>query len=880
MKKDYKLLGPVSLTDRKSRYIAAALLLVVLLAILITNFGAFKDTRIATCVGTRTERTGIMTAEPLVQRFVPRGKVIEYIEIHFADCITDEGEIVFTIENNKGEELYREVIPMSELSGDVYYRFELDDFQVKKGGTYYFKVLAQGMPNWDAPKLWLSNNVKDEVKDVVFRTQPYDKRLQTNTEIGYAQFHYTAFAVSLGCILLSVGTILLKLNISAEKRRKICYLIMLLMPLIMYMIVESLNNGSVFKKTPIVWIINYILYFAIYCMFFAITNRLRFTVLFSNTLIFLIALTNFYKLEFRGEPFTLSDFAQLRTAVNVSSEYDFSLRYMIICMGCIFLLVTAVVSRFRYSIRKVRYRLMLGGVTVVVGTLLVAALFNTDRYSASKDSLMKRLGIVNNIWNQPKNFTDNGVLVAITMNAKYLTVETPAVYNIENLDHVVEDVHDNYGVNLLTGEPLTQMQRTDVLVPGERMPNIICIMDESYCDFSQFDNIEMTKEYSPFMDSLCDNPNVIRGDLYVSTYGGGTANSEFEFLTGNTMVGMPAGSIPYQQYLSGETGCVPRTLHNLGYRTVAIHPYLGSGWNRPLVYESMAFDEFLDIESFPDAEYIRSYVSDACSFDKVIDVYEDNRDNGDGSPIFIFNVTMQNHGSYSKSYTNFEPDVFLASDPGAYPEAEQYFSVARNTDDAIRDLVTYFSNCDEPTVICFFGDHLPSFHDGFYEMELGVNDTADLTPEQMQKLYMTDYFVWANYPVSMPDIERVSLNYLSTIVMQVAGIPLTEYQLFLTNMYGEYPVLTTAGIRDMNGNYLGGTEILEGVDIWNYYTVLEYNNVFGDDERYSPVFDWPLGTAELLDPETVRGNSTEEVDALPPETSTEHTIQTEESEVG
>ncbi len=877
MRKDYKDIAPITLTDRKNRYIAAAILLVLLLCVMVLNFGAFRDTRIATCVGTRTERTGIITAEPLVQRFSPRGKVIEYIEIHFADCQTDEGEVVFTIENNKGEELYRRVIPMSELQGDVYYRFELEDFRVKKGSTYYFKVLAQGMPNWDAPKLWLSNNVKDEIKDVVFRTQPYDRRLQTNTEIGYAQFHYTAFFVSMVCIFAACGTILLRFHISEEKRRKICLWIVFLMPLVMYFIVESLNNGSVFKKTPVVWLINYILYFAIYCTFFALTNRLRFAVLFSNTLIFLIALTNYYKLEFRGEPFTLSDFAQLRTAVNVSSEYDFSLRYMIICMACIFLLVTAVVSRFRYRLTKKRYRFMLGAVTVIVGSLLVAALFNTDRYSASKDSLMKRLGIVNNIWNQQKNFTDNGVLVAITMNAKYLKVDVPDVYNLENMDHVVEDVHDNYGINLLTGEPLTQMQRSRTLRPGDRQPNIICIMDESYSDFSQFGDIEMTKDYSPFMDSLYDTPNTIRGDLYVSTYGGGTANSEFEFLTGNTMVGMPAGSIPYQQYISGEAGSISRTLHNIGYHTVAIHPYLGSGWNRPVVYEAMAFDEFLDIEDFPDAEYIRSYVSDSCSFDKVIEEYEENRANGDGSPVFIFNVTMQNHGSYTKNYTNFEPDVFIAADPGAYPEAEQYFSVARNTDDAVRELILYFSQCDEPTVICFFGDHLPSFHDGFYEDMLGVTDTADLSPEQMQKLYMTDFFIWANYNVDVPQIDRISLNYLSTLLMQVAGIPLTEYQLFLTNMYNEYPVLTTAGLRDAEGNYLGGTDILEGRDIWNYYTVLEYNNVFGEDERYAPVFDWPFGTAQLLDPQTVSGNP-EEVDAVPPESS-EHTMQTEESEV-
>ena len=474
-------------------------------------------------------------------------------------------------------------------------------------------------------------------------------------------------------------------------------------------------------------------------------------------------------------------------------------------------------------------------------------------------------------------------MVAITMNAKYLTVDVPDVYNLENLDHVVGDVHDNYGVNLLTGEELTAFEKSYTLKPGDRMPNIICIMDESYSDFSQFGDIEFTREYSPFLDSLNDNPNFIRGDLFVSTYGGATANSEFEFLTGNSMLGMPRGSIPYQQYIDSETGSISRTLHNLGYRTIAVHPYLGSGWNRPAVYEAMAFDEFLDQEAFEDPEYIRSYISDESSFDKIIELYEDNRANGEGQPLFVFNVTMQNHGSYTKSYDNFEPDVFIASDPGVYTEAEQYFSVARNTDTAIRDLVSYFAECGEPTVICFFGDHLPSFHDGFYENALGVSDTANCTPDQMQKLYMTDYFIWANYDISGVKNRDLSLNYLSTLVMQVAGIPLTEYQLFLTNIYERFPVVTTVGIVDGNGDYIGGTEVVTSTDVWNYYNVLEYNNVFGDDERYSVVFDYPLAQAEELDYDTATGfggassYEPEQTDAIPPETN-EFTVTTEESE--
>lgn len=882
MRKTFKVLRAVSLTPRKSRYIAAAILTALLLLVLFLNFRVFQDTRVSTCVGTRTERTGVIAVEPLVQRFVPNGTMMEYMEIHFADCNTDEGWIEISIENKKGKELYRDTVQMSDISGDTYYRLDLN-LPVKKNHTYFLKIYAYGMPSWDAPKVWLSNNVKDEIRDVVFYGQPVDRRLQTNVEIGYAQFHYFGFFVSLFSIILAGGTILLQLNIDEKKRKRICLAIMLLMPLVMFILTESLNNGSVFKKTVQVWIVNYLLYLVIYAFFFALTNRLRFTVLFSNTLIYIIAIVNFYKLEFRGEPFTLSDFASMSTAMNVASEYEISLRYMIITTGCIFLLVTAIVSRFRYKLKLKKTRLIIGAVSIAMAVLFVNALFNADRYSASNNTFMQRLGIVNNVWNQPKNFTDNGVLVALTMNAKYLKVSVPGVYNIENLNHVVNDVNENYGINMLTEIPLTEAQRYGTLSSAHQMPNIICIMDESYSDFSQFGDIPLSQEYAPFINSLYENDHAIRGELYVSTYGGGTANSEFEFLTGNSMLGMPQGSIPYQQYLGGTTGSISRTLHNMGYHTIAIHPYLASGWNRPLVYQSMLFDEFLAIDDFPNPEYIRSYVSDQSSFEKVIEMYEASRNSDPTQPVFIFNVTMQNHGSYSKTYSNFEPDVFYAMAPGTYPEAEQYLSVAHQTDAAVEFLVNYFENCDEPTVICFFGDHLPSLKDGFYEMLMGVNDTSDLDPEQMQKLYMTDFFIWANYDVDMPDIEHISLNYLSTLVMQVAGIPLTEYQLFLTNIYERFPVVTTVGIVDGNGDYIGGTEVVTSTDVWNYYNVLEYNNVFGDDERYSVVFDYPLAQAEELDYDTATGfggassYEPEQTDAIPPETN-EFTVTTEESE--
>lgn len=856
MRKFGKFFKFLTVTKSKKRWTAATIVALICIIVLLCLIPCFKNIRIVTNVGSRTERSGNIYGEPLVQRFVPSGVHIKYIQIRFADCDSGVGSVLFTVEDKKGNVLFSQTVPVSELSDADYYTFNVN-LDVRQKKSYYFKVVAQDCKSWQAPKLWISNNVIDDVRDVQYLGQDPTVRMQTNTEIGYTQFHYAAFFVSLLCIIVSACTALLVVHLTDKTKKRAFFTILFLMPAVIFLLVEALNGNSITTKSIPVYILNYILYLIIYLLFFVITNKLRFAVLFSNALIYILAVANYIKLEFRGDPVTLNDIATLKTAMNVAGEYQFKLKYMIILSGCLFMLITAVVSRFRYSFVHKRTRLLVGLLTLSSAALLVTALFNTDRYTASADSFMKRLGIVNNVWNQPKNFTDNGVIVAITMNAQYLTVDPPEVYSIDNLNNIRNDVEETAGTSMISGKAFSEYLRTKK-VSTDDMPNIICIMDESYSDFSQFGDIELSQDYSPFMDSM--TTNTIQGDLYVSTYGGGTANSEFEFLTGNSMQGMPSGSIPYQQYIDNDTGSMARLLKNMGYDTIALHPYLASGWNRPAVYNYMAFDQFLSVDDFDDPEYIRSYISDECSFEKIISLYEDHQASDPQSPLFLFNVTMQNHGSYTKNYVNFEPDIQYEGDPGKYPEAEQYFSVAHNTDAAVEMLVNYFSDCGEPTVICFFGDHLPSLKDGFYEMLMGVDDISQLDSEQMQQLYMTDFFVWANYSFVTPDIDRISLNYLSTLVMQVAGLPLSDYQLFLTDMYQQYPILTTMGLRDAEGNYIGSSSSLEGTDMWNYYSVMEYNNVFGDDNRDVYIFDYPYADVYRMEQTQL-----EPIDTIQPE---------------
>ena len=237
---------------------------------------------------------------------------------------------------------------------------------------------------------------------------------------------------------------------------------------------------------------------------------------------------------------------------------------------------------------------------------------------------------------------------------------------------------------------------------GAVQPNIIMIMNESFADLKSIGDFETNEDYMPFIHSLAEAENTISGDLLVSTFGGGTATTEFEVLTGDTMAFLPFGCSPYQMYVKSETPGLVSGLEAQGYQTVSLHPYLATSWNRQQVYERLGFDRQLYETDFSDdAARLRGYISDSADYRKIIELYEAKPA---GEPLFVFNVTMQNHGGYGPSDDPaFEERIRLTGAyEGKYPQVDQYLSLVRYSDEAVEQLVAYFSQVDEPTAIIFF----------------------------------------------------------------------------------------------------------------------------------------------------------------------------------
>jgi len=198
-------------------------------------------------------------------------------------------------------------------------------------------------------------------------------------------------------------------------------------------------------------------------------------------------------------------------------------------------------------------------------------------------------------------------------------------------------------------------------------------------------------------------------------------------------------------------------------------------------------------------------------------------------------VTMQNHSAYNMPWDNLDREVWLAGAlEGRFQTVDQYFSLVYQSDKAFEYLVTYFSQVEEPTVILMFGDHQPQVATNFYTDVLGDNPDTALA----QRKQMTPFVLWANYDIEERDGVELSLNYLSGLLMETAGLPLTGYQEFQRELYEDLPIINTLGIRDSEGNWYGENESLpeDLASLLSRYQVLQYNNLFDKDRRADSIF--------------------------------------------
>lgn len=578
-------------------------------------------------------------------------------------------------------------------------------------------------------------------------------------------------------------------------------LFLILSPIVTFYLFEFLtHNPFETMKAPAQWL-NIILFELLALLLFCAFGRIRYALMAETSFFLIIGIANYFVLQFRSAPIMPWDIFSIRTAASVANNFTYTMDRQAVLSAIGFIAVLAAQLFFAGREKRFCLKLRLGGCLVSLVmlygfTVLVQA-----------DSSVSRFKLYDKLFTPTTMSYRDGTALAFLMELEYLVVDKPEGYKAGEAQSLLESYR-------------SPVSSETMGINGE-LPNIIVIMNEAFSDPAVLADFETNQDYMPFVHSLMESgENTISGYLNVSVLGGNTANTEFEFLTGSSMAFLPQGSIPYQQYVKSEVPSVASYLKELGYKTIGMHPYRSTGWDRNKVYPLLSLDETYFLDDFEQPEIIRKYVSDRANYEKIIELFEAKEE---GTPLFLFNVTMQNHSSYTDAYENFTPDISVTgSDSDAL---HNYLSLLHISDAALEELIAYFKQTEEPTVIVFFGDHQPTNSVVRPIWKLNGKSDSSLTEEENARRYEVPYIIWTNYDMEAVRGEDTSANFLAAKMLEAAGISPSPYFQFLSELQEDFPVISAIQTKNAAGESLLTDDLKNELSDYRklqYYTLFDY----------------------------------------------------------
>ena len=548
------------------------------------------------------------------------------------------------------------------------------------------------------------------------------------------------------------------------------------------------------------------LIFLVLLAVYLLTRRAYLSVLLTNLLFLIMAGANYYKVELRNEPVLPWDLGIAGEAAEILPSIDLSLTLPILLMAALALILTGV-----FLFRRIRWKKKPGARVWATLSLGVLSVFGIYVFSAAvffNNSYISAHHITENQFEQVKNYQKNGLITGFMMNIRYISPEKPSDYSQQNVEQALSTVEKS--------------------APSQVKPNIIVIMNEAFSDVTMFQNVSYDQELLPTVNWL--RKDYMSGFLLTPQFGGGTANSEFEVLTGNTMANLPSGCTPYQQYLADKKlAAYPSFLKSLGYNTVAIHSFGRNFWSRDKVYENIGFDKFVASDDFVDPERYRGFISDQETVSRIVEEYQLNKETG--KPFFNFTVTMQNHASYKSSQYEDYHLVNVTSDALSDTMKDRlaaYATGIRDADEALGSLISFFESEDDPTVIILFGDHLGnmgSVNESY--IKGGYAGDIDGDPEEKRKLYSTPFVAWSNFGDNQDDAGNMSMYQLLPYITQQLGLDRPLYFDYLNQQAQLFKGFAQGVYLDSLGTPSWEFPSADAKDAFHKHWLLQYDLMFG-----------------------------------------------------
>ncbi len=561
--------------------------------------------------------------------------------------------------------------------------------------------------------------------------------------------------------------------------------------------------------------LNIMLLSVITWLFYVIVNRKKAAVFCSATLCMIFGMVNFALLQFRDSPLIAADIVNIKTAMQVSKTYALTLTKPALWGIMLYVVYVCAVISLPEG-RGPRWKMRI--VNLLIGVLCTAGAWNVMFNS----SIIRDNRIVISSFKPRWNYKKNGYMLSFWVTVGMSFVEKPEGYSSDTVERLVASYESD--------------QADQAAETTEKTPNILVIMNESYSDLQANGTFSTNEDYMQFYHSLTEN--TIKGTIHSSVYGGTTADSEFELLTGFTMKFLPFHSVPFTNLIKSALPTLTYDLKALGYAgNIAFHPGMADSYNRDNTYPLLGFDEHISVENMENPEYVRAYVSDQSDYEEVIRAYEAHRDSTEkDQPFYMFNVTIQNHGSYTNNNGVVDAGITIDEPSLQFPQALNYLNLIKKSDEALEMLISYFSQIDEPTVILMYGDHQPRIDSEFYKMLRSLNQDQSSTIERLDKKYQVGFMLWANFDIPEAEDIDLSINYLSSYLKQTLDLPMTGFDKYMLQLQQTLPVITDICVIDKDGNIYSSEDETPYDDLLLEYQMIQYNGFMDSSHRLDSFF--------------------------------------------
>ncbi len=574
---------------------------------------------------------------------------------------------------------------------------------------------------------------------------------------------------------------------------------------------DSAVWNSLFSEPGLIFL-NFLPIFLVMVLFYGLTSRVWSAFLITDLILTVFLYVNYYKILFRAEAFKFTDLILVSEALNITQNYELEFSSILfgvasIGVGVCLLLFLTVKHKKKYFGWKKRCAVLLLDMAFMLSAVF-GIYQNADLYNKIPTNAKA--------YNEVSEITHKGLVYSFLVSATQSHYAKPENYSAAVCEQI-----------------LSPYEESDTAYK----PHIIAIMSESMFDISACENAKFYPGKDPLVNFRKLQKEGVWGEMVVPGFGGGTASTEFEFLTGaSTYVVSPSMPTVYNLYINKGIYCMPRMLKDRGYTTQAIHP--GNNWfyHRESVYTKMGFDDFISLEDLPkEPSMPRGYTADWETTALIISDFQEHLETKD-TPYFNFTVTIEGHGPYEEQKLYREERLVRPKGMSdeIYYMLGNYIECMYSTDQLLGDVMDYINTVDEPTYLVFFGDHLPVFdrQSGAFDF-LGYDITSQ-TDVALTNKYKTPYVMCANnaakeymsqqgISLAQGKQELISANFLSSKFMEYMGIDMPRYFQYVNDLSKDISVISQYQFFENDKLTYQLSE--NGEKRLNEYAILQYQNL-------------------------------------------------------